>query len=171
VGHHEERQNEEGENEADPHILLHDTLKIGPMKEFLEGRAVRVVAAVAIREGRVLVCRRAEGFSFAGLWEFPGGKVEEGEGDTEALQRELMEELDAGSDVGNELAVHVHDYGGRRVEIHFLAVRFNAVPVAVEADELRWVLPEELSRIRFLDGDASFVRELSTPGRFEEWAL
>jgi len=141
------------------------------MGESLEGRAVRVVAAVAIREGRVLVCRRAEGSSFAGLWEFPGGKVEAGESDAEALRRELTEELAAGADVGRELAVHVHEYADRTVEIHFLAARFDTEPVAVEADELRWVPAGELSRLRFLDGDTPFVTALSSPGRFEEWAL
>ncbi len=169
VGHHQEGEHEEGENEADPHILLHHIPRIGPPGESLEEDTVRVVAAVAIREGKVLVCRRPEGSSFAGRWEFPGGKVEPGESDAGALKRELMEELAVRAGVGRELAVHTHDYDGRKVEIHFLAVRLEEEPAAVEAAEIRWVVPGELSRLPFLDGDALFVKKLSSPGRFEEW--
>src|SRR3569833_4195436 len=59
-----------------------------------------IVGAAIIADGRVLACERAEPPEMAGMWEFPGGKVEEGEGETEALVRECVEELDVVVEVG-----------------------------------------------------------------------
>ena len=60
----------------------------------------RVTCAVMIRDGRVLLARRSQGQKNAGLWEFPGGKVEKGETDAECLAREIREEFGVGGSVG-----------------------------------------------------------------------
>ncbi|HAK44799.1 MAG TPA: 8-oxo-dGTP diphosphatase MutT [Spirochaeta sp.] len=68
-----------------------------------------VAAAIIIRNGRVLICRRAPGEKLAGFWEFPGGKVEPGESLQECLERELREELDVEVRAGEIIRLTVHD--------------------------------------------------------------
>lgn len=132
----------------------------------------RVVAAVAIRDGRVLVARRPEGGDFAGLWEFPGGKVEPGESDEDAIRREIREELGSEVTVGRTVAHHTFEYDDRVVDLHFLTVRLSgSEPTALHPEEIRWVTLEESRQIEFLDGDAAFLEQLRRPGVLEEWEL
>lgn len=101
---------------------------------------IRVVAAVLERDGRVLAARRGPGQSQALLWELPGGKVEPGEADADALRRELREELGVEVRVGERVAESVHAYPARVV--HLVALRCRLVagePFAHEHAELRWV--------------------------------
>lgn len=132
---------------------------------------IRVVAAVAVREGKVLVCRRPAGTHRAGRWEFPGGKVEAGESDGQALRRELMEELGVEAEISKLLDRHTHDYPDRRVAISFYAVRLAAGKLrAIGVDEARWIEPDETASLPFLEGDQRFLEKLRSPGRLEEWS-
>src|SRR5262245_65594996 len=83
----------------------------------MESRIVRVVAAVIASEGRYLVTQRRETAVLPNLWEFPGGKVEPGERDEDALKRELRERLDAEGKIGKKLGEKVHEYDGYRVAL------------------------------------------------------
>ncbi len=78
-----------------------------------------VVAAVIERGGRFLVTRRIEGTHLAGYWEFPGGKVHEGETQEAALQREILEELNAGVLHLRKIFHTAHAYPERTIELHF----------------------------------------------------
>ncbi len=132
---------------------------------------IRVVAGVAIEGGRVLVARRPAEASFGGLWEFPGGKVEPGEGDEEALIRELAEELGVRVVVGKQLGVHRHRYGDLAVELHFYRIHLNGEePHGLEGAELRWITPEESVDLSFLEGDADLLLELQSPETLERWS-
>lgn len=73
-----------------------------------------VVAALIVKDGRYLICRRPYGKARGGLWEFVGGKVEKGETKQQALKRECMEELAAQIDVGEEFCSVTHVYPDRR---------------------------------------------------------
>jgi 8-oxo-dGTP diphosphatase len=84
-------------------------------------RSVRVVAAVARRGTRILITRRRDDAARAGLWEFPGGKVEPGESEPDALRREIREELGCAIDVGRLLLRHRHRYPDLEVELAFYA--------------------------------------------------
>lgn len=133
-------------------------------------KPLRVVAAVAVRKGRVLVCRRPAGAPFAGEWEFPGGKVETGESDEQALRRELMEELGVEADVFRLLEEHSHDYGDRRVALYFYSVRIRGEVRAIGCEDPRWIRPSETAALPFLEGDALLLEKLRRPGTLEEWS-
>lgn len=108
---------------------------------------LHVVAAVIVRDdGAVLVCRRAPGKASAGLWEFPGGKVDDGETPEEALVREIGEELGAIIRVGQQLSSDVTEVGERAIRLScYLAVLEGAAPVAsTDHDRPDWVAPEHL---------------------------
>ncbi len=76
---------------------------------------IRVVAGALFRDGLFLAALRPAGSAEAGLWEFPGGKVEPGESDEEALRREIREELGAEASIGEELDGRVHAYPEKTV--------------------------------------------------------
>src|SRR5262249_17383736 len=78
-----------------------------------------VTAAIIQRDGQYLVTRRQPGGHLAGVWEFPGGKCDDGEPLTSCMARELEEELGITATVGSEIFTITHDYPDRRVELHF----------------------------------------------------
>ncbi len=124
---------------------------------------IRVTAAVLERAGRILIAKRPEGDRLAGLWEFPGGKIEEGESPRDCLARELHEEFEITAEIGEFLVAHVHRYP--HVEIELLSYRATHVAGVFELrdhDEVRWVLPEELSEYPFAPADLPTVERLQS---------
>jgi A/G-specific adenine glycosylase len=104
-----------------------------------------VTAAVISRDGRVLIaCRPPHGL-LGGLWEFPGGKQQEGEDLPTCLRREIWEELGAEIEVDAQLGVYRHAYTHFRVTLYaFRCILVNGEPYPIQAAELRWVSPAEL---------------------------
>ena len=119
-----------------------------------------VSAALVERHGRLLVTRRLPGVHLAGCWEFPGGKCEAGETLDACLRRELREELDVDAEVGPEVFSVVHDYEGRRVELHFFRCDLRGEPAAQLGQELAWTPCADLDEDRFPPADAELVRRL-----------
>jgi ADP-ribose pyrophosphatase len=112
-------------------------------------RRIVLVAAVALidRDGRVLLAQRPEGKSMAGLWEFPGGKVEPGETPEAALIRELDEELGIGTwqSCLAPLTFASHSYDDFHLLMPLFACRkWQGVPSAREGQALAWAKPSEL---------------------------
>lgn len=125
--------------------------------------AIVVAAAIITQGGKILACRRREDErSHPGRWEFPGGKQEPGESLVGCLARELEEELGIRAEIGLEIDSKRHHYaGGPAVEIHFFHVdRFEGEPVNRIFAEIRWVAPQELSRLDFLEADRPIVESL-----------
>lgn len=121
---------------------------------------VVVAAALVDRDGRLLVQQRPEGRPMAGLWEFPGGKVEAGETPEEALIRELAEEL--AIDVDHAClapACFASDTLGDRHLLLLLYVcrKWRGTPVARHASALRWVRPVELHGLDMPPADAPLI--------------
>ena len=121
---------------------------------------VVVAAALVDRDGRLLVQQRPEGLSMAGLWEFPGGKVEPGETPEQALIRELAEEL--GIDVEQAClapACFASDMLGDRHLLLLLYVcrKWRGTPVAQHASALRWVRPVELHGLAMPPADKPLI--------------
>ncbi len=118
-------------------------------------RQVRVVAAVIERDRTVLVTRRHDDAERGGLWEFPGGKVEPGEGEPDALCREIREELGCDVSVGALLARHRHRYPDLEVELAFyrcvLAGTGEPAPIGVAA--LAWAALGTLATYDFCEAD------------------
>ncbi|MCB9791911.1 MAG: (deoxy)nucleoside triphosphate pyrophosphohydrolase [Alphaproteobacteria bacterium] len=115
-----------------------------------------MVGAVALRGQEVFMARRPPGGRHGGLWEFPGGKVEAGESDQEALRRELMEELGVPVEVGPLIAVG-HD---ETIELHCYQVRLGGAPVPREGQELRWFSRAELPLLTTPPADTPAIRAL-----------
>jgi 8-oxo-dGTP diphosphatase len=122
---------------------------------------VIVSAAVIERDGSFLVTRRPGGVHLGGCWEFPGGKCEAGESHAACLEREMLEELDAGVRVGREVFSVSHAYADRVVELHFFACELVTDPRPVLGQEMRWVRREELGSLEFPPADDELIRVLS----------
>jgi 8-oxo-dGTP diphosphatase len=121
---------------------------------------IDVVAAVIVHDGRVLACRRAPGKDAAGLWEFPGGKVEPGETGEQALIREIREELGVGIQLDHELVAAEH--GGIRLTCWFARLDGGDIPTrSTDHDQLRWMLPSQLSTLTWAPADLPAVQKLS----------
>jgi 8-oxo-dGTP diphosphatase len=120
---------------------------------------LRVVAAVIIRDGCVLACRRKAERSAGGLWEFPGGKVEPGESPQEALAREIREELGVDIEVGELIHRATTATDGVHVDLSSYAARLtDAVPTSsTDHDSLRWLYPDELRALTWAKPDLPVV--------------
>ena len=119
------------------------------------------MAAVIVLDGRVLACQRSAPREVAGRWEFPGGKVEPGETDAEALARECAEELGVRVDVGHRVGPDVPLAHGRAVlRVFAVTLLHGDTPRALEHTAMRWLGPEELMSVPWLPADAPIVAEL-----------
>jgi len=120
---------------------------------------VTIVGAAILRGGRVLAAQRAEPAALAGGWEFPGGKVEEGESDETALLRECREELAVDIELGHRLGTDITVNGSAVLRV-WTARIINGEPVAVEHAELRWLSLAELADVAWLPADLPLVDAL-----------
>jgi 8-oxo-dGTP diphosphatase len=119
---------------------------------------IRVVAGVLIRDGRVLAAKRAAGTREAGLWEFPGGKLEHGEDDATALVRELREELGVTVRVGAAVGVSEHAYAHGTIRLVALACTLvDGEPAALDHSELRWLAAAALGTVEWAPADVPFL--------------
>ena len=120
-----------------------------------------VAAAVVERNGRILVTKRLAGVHLEGHWEFPGGKCAPGETLEQCLVRELREELDVDATVGAELLSTSHDYGERRVELHFFNCSLRDEPRPQLGQEMQWVERTRLGTLQFPPADAELIALLT----------
>jgi 8-oxo-dGTP diphosphatase len=116
---------------------------------------VRVVAAVIARDDRYLITQRRPSAVLAGLWEFPGGRVEEGETDLQALKREVRERVGVEIEGGACIGRRTHDYDGYSVDLalYQAAIQGAAEPHAVRVADCRWVTSSEFETYRFPAAD------------------
>ncbi|ROP31989.1 (deoxy)nucleoside triphosphate pyrophosphohydrolase [Couchioplanes caeruleus] len=120
-----------------------------------------IVAAAIVKDGRVLACERSAPAEVAGRWEFPGGKVEPGESDAQALARECVEELGVHVEVGARVGPDVSLAHGRAVlRVFAVTLRDGDVPRALEHTAMRWLAVDELGSVPWLPADKPIVAEL-----------
>ena len=126
-------------------------------------RRVLVVAAVIERGGKVLVSLRRPKGERASLWEFPGGKVEPGEGERAALARELREELGVRAQISEEYARVEHIYPDLQVELalYRCALHEKEEPRALQCEEVRWIPKRELPGLPFCEADVPILVKLA----------
>jgi 8-oxo-dGTP diphosphatase len=123
----------------------------------------RVVAGLIVQDGKLLVCQRTRHQTMPLKWEFPGGKIEEGEQPRDALRRELEEELGIAATVGDEVARIQHEYpNGGMVELRFYVVREfqHALENRIFRD-IQWAQPKDLPKFDFLEADLTLVKDLA----------
>jgi 8-oxo-dGTP diphosphatase len=120
-----------------------------------------IVGAAIVENGRVLACARADPPEVAGRWEFPGGKVEPGETELEALVRECLEELGVLVEVGVRVGADVPLAHGRAIlKVYLAKLVDGAEPQRLEHAELRWLGGDELYTVDWLPADAPIVAAL-----------
>lgn len=136
-----------------------------PQREIHAGGIVKqVVAALIFKDGKVLVCQRTRHQTMPLKWEFPGGKIEEGEQPRDALRRELDEELGIEASVGDEVARIRHQYkNGSSVELRFFIVRDYKGELENKIfKDMRWADRSELPSFDFLEADLELVKDLAS---------
>jgi len=123
----------------------------------------RVVAALIVQNGKLLVCQRTRHQTMPLKWEFPGGKIEEGEQPRDALRRELDEELGIEAIIGDELARIQHEYpNGGTVELRFFVVREYQGELENRIfKDIQWSEPKDLPKFDFLEADLTLVSDLA----------
>jgi len=137
----------------------------------LAGTDMLLVSAVALidRDGRVLLAQRPEGKAMAGLWEFPGGKIEPGETPETALIRELDEELGINTAASclAPLSFASHSYGAsdNQAAFHLLMMlyvcrRWQGRPQPIEGGALKWVRPQQLRDFPMPEADIPLIAAL-----------
>jgi 8-oxo-dGTP diphosphatase len=127
------------------------------------GRKRKLVVAALVRDsaGRILLSRRRADQPMPLFWEFPGGKVEEGESPTEALAREVAEELGCAARVGRIDDVVFHRYPEFDLLMLVYACALDGEPRAVEVAELAWVAPADLLKYELLPADVPLCERLA----------
>ncbi|MEN2740463.1 (deoxy)nucleoside triphosphate pyrophosphohydrolase [Microbacterium sp. X-17] len=124
-------------------------------------RNIDVVGAVIVRDGRVLAAQRGPGGSLPHLWEFPGGKIEDGESPQEALAREIREELRIDVRVGNEVVSTIHEYDFGIVTLTtYVCELLSGVPQLTEHAAVRWLTGDELLTVAWAPADLPAVERV-----------
>jgi 8-oxo-dGTP diphosphatase len=125
-------------------------------------QVIRVVAAVIEREGRYLLTQRNAGAVLPLLWEFPGGRVEEGETEEQALQREVMGRIGVAVQVVEKVGEHHHEYAHYDVYMmmYQCAIADDAQPYPATVNDLRWVSSREFLDYDFPPADEKTMSKL-----------
>jgi 8-oxo-dGTP diphosphatase len=130
--------------------------------EVTPGSAISVIAALIFRDEKLLICQRRKNAPLALKWEFPGGKIENGEDETDALRRELKEEL--AIDVRESVFFSGYQYSyddGPAVSLRFYLVKeFNGKPQNLIFEQISWVEVGELVNFDFLEGDRRLIKQI-----------
>jgi 8-oxo-dGTP diphosphatase len=122
---------------------------------------IDIAVAIVVRDGCCLVARRRAGEHLAGLWEFPGGKIEPGETPAAAARRELLEETGLAADALEPLTFVVHDYVERPLRLHVFLVHDPAGALREgEGREWSWVAPRDLQALDMPEANRLMLRAL-----------
>lgn len=131
-------------------------------------RQIRVVAAQIERDGKYLITQRKPSSSLPLLWEFPGGRVEEGETDIEALKRELREEMHVEVDVGVASVAVTHEYSAYVIDFRVYRCKLLSPENRIEkvgVHDFKWVAPSDLDDYEFPGADQATIDALLRDAR------
>lgn len=119
---------------------------------------IRVVAALVCEGGRYLITQRRAEAVLPMLWEFPGGRVEDGETDQEALDRELRERLGVGAAIGELISYVRHEYTRYVVDLHLYACTLESADIrCLAVRDARFVSSDDFERYEFTPADEASV--------------
>ena len=127
---------------------------------------MKTVTAAIISDGKgtILIAQRAPGDKNAGLWEFPGGKLESGESPEAGLARELMEEFGVGSTIGGFFGESIYHYDHGSIRLIAYRATVAAPPRPLVHAALAWVTPAQMGGYEFSPADIPFVQQLQAEG-------
>jgi len=124
-------------------------------------KPIDVVAGIIQCEGKFLLARRKPGSHLEGYWEFPGGKVEDGEVPEETLVRELAEELSIRTETGPFVGESVYDYGTKRIRLlGYLSTYLGGDIILESHDRIEWVSLEEFCQFKLAPADIPLLDAL-----------
>ena len=116
------------------------------------------VAVITNAEGKILIDRRKAEGEMGGLWEFPGGKIEQGETVEECIKREIKEELNIEISVGDRLTTIIHDYQSFKVTLYVHFCQYiGGNPQPIECEEIHWVDISIMDRYQFPQANAKII--------------
>ena len=123
------------------------------------------VAVISNQQGKILIDRRKDEGEMAGLWEFPGGKIEPGETIEECIEREIKEELDIKIIVGGRLTTITHAYQTFNITLYVHECQHvGGVPLPLECQEICWVEPAQMNRYKFPQANTQIINLLQKRG-------
>ena len=123
-------------------------------------KTIEVVAAIIVRGGKVFATQRGYG-EWKGWWEFPGGKMEDGESPVEALKREIREELDAEIEVGDLLETVEWDYPAFHLTMHCFICTLKSESLHLnEHEAAEWLTRETLHSVKWLPADEGLIDKI-----------
>jgi 8-oxo-dGTP diphosphatase len=121
----------------------------------------QVTAGIIRKDDKILISRRAPNKHLAGYWEFPGGKIEDGETPQECLQRELFEELGIVVKVGQFFMENVHHYGDKIIQLQaYECEHISGNIILNDHDQIEWVETSEFVNFKFAPADIPFIKAL-----------
>ena len=124
-------------------------------------KRISVVGAVIVKDGLVLCAQRGPRGSLAGMWEFPGGKIEAGETSRDALEREITEELRCTVTVGDEVTTTIHEYDFGVVSLTtFYCELIEGTPTLTEHADVVWLAPDQLQRLDWAPADVPALQKI-----------
>lgn len=139
-----------------------------PSKNVTESLQV-VCAVIRNSSDEILVCKRPADAELGGLWEFPGGKIEKGETNIEAIKREITEELGVSIEVYGELEKVDHQYPDFHISLHPLLseIEDNKEPQALEHECLKWIHPNKASDLEWAEADKAILLKIQQKGEIK----
>jgi len=122
---------------------------------------IQVTAAIIKKGNKVLIAKRKKGMHLGGLWEFPGGKIENGETPEDCLKRELKEEFDINVNIESYLTSNIHQYDRGTINLMAYNVQYVAGEFMLsDHDEIKWVEIKEMENYPFAPADIPIIKEL-----------
>ncbi|PFR28570.1 8-oxo-dGTP diphosphatase MutT [Bacillus cereus] len=123
---------------------------------------IYVVGAVIVEDGKILCAQRGPTKSLPLMWEFPGGKIEEGESPQEALQREINEEMHCKVEIGEKIEYTAYEYDFGIVHLTTFSCKLiEGRPVLTEHVAIKWLYPNELASLDWAPADIPAIEKLS----------
>lgn len=124
-------------------------------------KTIEVVAGIIKQNGKIFCTARGYG-DYKGFWEFPGGKIEQGETREQALARELKEELDIDVSVGNHVITVEYDYPTFHLTMHcFYCEIVHGEIKLLEHEDAKWMLPSEMHTLKWLPADDAIIEKIA----------